>query len=681
MRHRRVAVGVLGIVAVLTPLSGVSTPVGAAGPEPGRVPPAAVDAGTVVVQAEPAAARAAAARSGLRYDHEITPGFQALTSTSPGGTSPARALGPGVQQAYHPSRAFASRNPVDPLFPAQAHLTQVRAPAAWDTSQGSDTVKIAVIDTGVAGHPDLPVVDPSDRRSFLTHPASTYDQGPTCPDGGTPASASAHGTHVAGIAAAQGGTDPAGERGGTGVVWRASLIDVRVLGPCGDGYSDDIASGITFAADRGARVINLSLAGSGDAAVLAAVRYARGRGAVVVAAAGNATCGTDGVNLAQYPAAYPEVLAVASTDIAAGDPTSCYSVGGPWVDLAAPGRDVLSTLPAGLPPGDYAAGAPREADGSGYGFISGTSMSSPEVAGAAALLFAAVPGITPGEVEARLVRSANPTAATCQNFNGGRLNVADAVADRVNAFGYRMANGRGQVAAFGDECGLGDPASAGVGLARPVVGLANTASKAGYWLVAGDGGIFSYGDAGFYGSTGGIRLDQPVVAMASTPSGRGYWLVAADGGIFSYGDAAFFGSTGGIPLNRPIVGMAPTASGRGYWLVASDGGIFTFGDAAFLGSTGSVALNQPVLAMQPTRTGRGYWMVAADGGIFTFGDARFLGSTGNVSLNRPIVGMAAAPDGGGYWLVASDGGVFAFGDAPFLGSGFGRLTDVVSAGG
>ena len=78
----------------------------------------------------------------------------------------------------------------------------------------------------------------------------------------------------------------------------------------------------------------------------------------------------------------------------------------------------------------------------------------------------------------------------------------------------------------------------------------------GYRLVASDGGIFGYGDASFFGSTGGQHLNQPIVGMATTPSGKGYWLVASDGGIFGYGDASFIGSTGGQHLNQPIVGMA-----------------------------------------------------------------------------------------------------------------------------
>ena len=76
--------------------------------------------------------------------------------------------------------------------------------------------------------------------------------------------------------------------------------------------------------------------------------------------------------------------------------------------------------------------------------------------------------------------------------------------------------------------------------------------------MASDGGIFAYGDAGFYGSTGSMTLNQPIVGMATTPDGKGYWLVASDGGIFAYGDATFDGSMGGTPLNQPIAGMAAT---------------------------------------------------------------------------------------------------------------------------
>jgi hypothetical protein len=232
--------------------------------------------------------------------------------------------------------------------------------------------------------------------------------------------------------------------------------------------------------------------------------------------------------------------------------------------------------------------------------------------------------------------------------------------------GYWLAASDGGIFTFGNAKFLGSTGS--IRLNKPVVGIALTPAMQGYWLAASDGGIFTFGDAKFLGSEGGTPLTKPVVAMAATPSGKGYWLVASDGGIFTHGDATFFGSMGGHALTKPIVGMARTPSGLGYWLVASDGGLFTFGDAAFLGSEGGVPLNKPVTGMAPTPTGKGYWLVASDGGIFTFGDATFFGSTGDLVLNKPVVGMSVTRDDKGYWLVASDGGIFTFGDAPFLGS-------------
>jgi IPT/TIG domain len=232
--------------------------------------------------------------------------------------------------------------------------------------------------------------------------------------------------------------------------------------------------------------------------------------------------------------------------------------------------------------------------------------------------------------------------------------------------GYWLAASDGGVFSYGNVPFEGSAGS--IKLNKPVVGMASTPDGGGYWLVASDGGIFAYGDAVFYGSTGGMTLNKPIVGMAATPDGFGYWLVASDGGIFAYGDAVFHGSTGSITLNKPVVGMASTPDGAGYWLVASDGGIFAYGDAAFHGSAGSLKLNKPVVGMASTSDGAGYWLVASDGGIFAYGDAVFHGSTGNLTLNKPVVGMAATPDGGGYWFVASDGGIFAYGDAVFYGS-------------
>jgi uncharacterized protein YkwD len=203
-------------------------------------------------------------------------------------------------------------------------------------------------------------------------------------------------------------------------------------------------------------------------------------------------------------------------------------------------------------------------------------------------------------------------------------------------------------------------------LKAPVVAMAATPSGRGAWRVSADGGVFTSGNAHYYGSTGGKHLNQPIVGMAATPSGRGYWFVARDGGIFTFGNARYYGSTGGKHLNQPIVGMIRTRSGHGYWLIARDGGVFSFGDAHFYGSTGNLHLNQPIVGGAATPSGHGYWFVAADGGVFSFGNARFKGSVGGAHLARPVVGMAA--DRGGYLLLTAGGRVYSFGGARNYGS-------------
>ncbi len=257
------------------------------------------------------------------------------------------------------------------------------------------------------------------------------------------------------------------------------------------------------------------------------------------------------------------------------------------------------------------------------------------------------------------VQAAEALYAFPPSCNGGQACVAAGT-------GYQLVASDGGIFNYGSAGFFGSTGN--LHLNAPIVGMAPTPDGAGYWLVASDGGIFNYGDAAFAGSAGALRLNAPIVGMAATPDGGGYWLVASDGGIFTYGDAVFHGSAGALHLNAPIVGMAPTPDGAGYWLVASDGGIFSYGDAAFAGSAGALHLNAPVVGMASSPDGAGYWLVASDGGIFNYGDAGFDGSAGALHLNAPVVGMDASTDGGGYWLVASDGGIFNYGDAGFFGS-------------
>jgi parallel beta-helix repeat protein len=251
--------------------------------------------------------------------------------------------------------------------------------------------------------------------------------------------------------------------------------------------------------------------------------------------------------------------------------------------------------------------------------------------------------------------------------------------------GYWMSAGDGGVFSFGASNFYG--AVPGF-IGATTVGMARTPDSGGYWQVGSNGNVLPFGDATVYGTLLGKPLNAPIVGIAATQDGGGYWLVASDGGVFGFGDAAFMGSMGGTHLNAPIVGVASTPSGHGYWLVASDGGIFSFGDAKFFGSMGGQRLNKPIVGIASTAgsvnpsngsiVGDGYWLVASDGGVFNFGNAGFMGSMGGKPLNKPIVSIIPGPyalnfsnfslQATGYWLVASDGGVFSFGKTSFFGS-------------
>ncbi len=273
----------------------------------------------------------------------------------------------------------------------------------------------------------------------------------------------------------------------------------------------------------------------------------------------------------------------------------------------------------------------------------------------------------PGRTGSGSAGNANPTSAGTNSAGSQTSSLHGmGMASTPDGGGYWEVAADGGIFSFGDARFHGS--MGGTHMNQSIVGMASTPDGGGYWEVAADGGIFSFGDARFHGSMGGTHMNQPIVGMASTPDGGGYWEVAADGGIFSFGDARFHGSMGGTHMNQPIVGMASTPDGGGYWEVAADGGIFSFGDARFHGSMGGTHMNQPIVGMASTPDGGGYWEVAADGGIFSFGDARFHGSMGGLKLNEPVVGMDSTPDGLGYWLVAADGGVSSLGDAPFYGS-------------
>jgi hypothetical protein len=211
-----------------------------------------------------------------------------------------------------------------------------------------------------------------------------------------------------------------------------------------------------------------------------------------------------------------------------------------------------------------------------------------------------------------------------------------------------------------------------------VVGITPTSTGNGYWLVASDGGIFSFGDAGFYGSIPGVglhpagsglagSLNAPIVGMVPTSTGQGYFMVASDGGVFAFGDARFEGSCPGIGgCAGAAVAVMPDSTGRGYWLVTSSGSVYAFGDAPFYGAPAPSTVS--VVDAVATPSGHGYWLLYANGVVANFGDASVLGGPfGYVDVYNPAAAIFPTKDGLGYWITSARGDVFTYGVAPFLG--------------
>ena len=647
-RLRRKSQGLAAVVLVAPLVAVLGGPAASAASGPASTASAGTGQETVVAQFAPGVEHASSYVSAAGVDRAAAQPhnryvMQVAASAVPSVLARLKAT-PGVSFAEVARPVHAAVSPDDPCDTTgcvasdetgasavrnQAYLGTIGAPQAWNVSKG-DGVTVAVLDSGVdPTNPDL------QGKIVAQHDICATD--PQCGDS-NPNDDAGHGTHVSGILAA----DTNNAVGVAALGWNVKLDEYKVLNSTGGGNTADVATAIYDAVAAGDRVINMSLANYScqadptdcgpDPDEETAVEYAIAHNVVVVAAAGN-----DGYNSAAYPASYPGVLAVAATDNAGA--VQSFSQWGSAANIAAPGVNIVSTWPT-YPVQDPATNSPSPCQT--LCVETGTSMATPQVSAAAALLISHAPSLSGPQITELLEANARATTGG-HPINGGLLDVPAALAAEANPphsyLGYQLAGSDGSVYSFGSVGAFGD--ASGVHLAKPIVGAAMEPDGLGYWLVASDGGIFTYGDARFYGSTGGIALNKPVVGMASTPDGRGYWLVASDGGIFAFGDARFYGSTGGIRLNKPVVGMASTPDGHGYWLTASDGGIFSYGDAGFYGSTGGLALAKPVVAMSSTPDGHGYWLVASDGGVFNFGDARFYGSTGGVPLPGPVVAAAS----------------------------------------
>ena len=346
--------------------------------------------------------------------------------------------------------------PNDPSYGTQWAPAAMNLPAAWDTTTGSSSTVVAVLDTGVLlTHPDL-------VNNLWTNPVDgshgyNYVDGNTNPTdvlttGGVAIGDAGHGTHVAGIIGATGNNGV----GVTGVNWHTSIMSLRVCGPrygntTAGCYLDWVLQALQYAYDHGAQVINESFGGQGAFAAaerdmitaISGPGTGLRKGALVVAAAGNS--GVDTTTTPFYPADYGLSNLISVGALAQdGTKASFSNYGWNSVDVLAPGQDIYSTMLAG------------SFGGSGdYGYLSGTSMAAPEVSGLAALIFSAHPSWTPAQVKRDIIATSTWTSALAPYaFSGGIVNAAAALTGTGLNDTMRLhlsGSGLGSISIFGNS--------------------------------------------------------------------------------------------------------------------------------------------------------------------------------------------------------------------------------------
>ena len=495
----------------------------------------------------------------------------------------------------------------DPSFGlGQWGLRKAHVDQAWDVARGSAAIVVAVIDTGIdANHPDLGGVG-LPGITFLTSPDPGCPAGSTIDDNG-------HGTHVAGLIAANANNGV----GVAGVAFGVHVLPIKALDCQGSGLLSDVASSVIWAADHGARVINISLgSGSAQSTLQDAIRYAVGHNVLVVAAAGNCgvaspRCGS--VNEPQYPGAYPESFAVAATD--PNDLRASFSNVNSYVALSAPGSRIWSTTPT------YETTLSKNTPGTtSYAAFSGTSQAAPFVAGVAALLLSKEPTLTAAQVADRLRSSADDlgVAGPDPEFGAGRVNALRAVSGVAGAATY---------GATYDLSGLPAKGFTVVPITAAVK-LTNTSNFA--WPAAGPNPVrlgFHWTDLGgktvvWDGQRTALPADVPVGGQVTvnatipTPAVPGAYLLKLD--LVREGITWFSGSN---VASSPVTIVITSGLAASYAPTASTPSMFVLGPNAFpLTVVNTGAVTWPAGGPNPVHVS--YHWLAPDGSIVVWDGAR-----------------------------------------------------------
>ncbi len=572
---------------------------------------------------------------------------------------------PGVKYVERNHSVSIAGAPNDPLYDLQWHLQprqgsnkgSANVEPAWSKADGQGVV-IAVIDTGVrASGSDLASSRILQGKDFVNDDDNADD------DHG-------HGTHIAGTIAQSTNND----RGVAGVAPAAKILPVKALDAVGAGTYSDVINSISWAVDKGADVINLSLTGATYSQALCDAVADAANHSVVVAASGNS-----GLSV-QYPAACDGAIAVGAVRYD-GQRTS-YSNRGSALDLVAPGGDSSRDQN-----GDgYEDSVLQQtfADTWGYRWFEGTSMAAAHVSGVAALILDV-------NEKANVPKTLRDTARDLgaggrdNDYGHGLIDAAAAVnaaqsdpsGGSVSTGGYQLVTDRGALYAFGDAPFYG--AATNINTVGEFVTAMMHPSGKGYYLVTDRGAIYTFGDVPFFGAATSIRTVGKFVDGFVHPSGDGYYLMTDRGAIYTFGDVPFFGAATSIRTVGKFVDGFVHPSGDGYYLMTDRGAIYTFGDVPFFGAATSIRTVGAFVTAMVHPSGKGYYLVTERGAIYSYGKVPFYGAATDI----PHPGMVDAivdPSGRGYSLISWKGGVYSFGSAKFYGStaSLDRVGDVVT---
>ena len=411
MRRVGVALSAFILISLSFATSGSSAPFRVPGPRGEFVPDE-----VLVAFRGGANAHAVARAAGGRVEGELD-GLSVYVLKVPAGAVErvvgALSRNPQVEFAEPNGYLHVFATPNDRSLGSQWGWVNVQAYDAWNVTTGNATVRVAVVDTGIdVGNPDYAFPDYTGHEDIVscqTPIIRSFVSGETGNDDNS------HGTHVAGTI----GACTNNATGVAGANWAVQLMGVKVLDWSGSGTLTAVAAGIRWAADNDAKVINLSLGTSTRYKTLErAVNYAWNKGAVLACAAGNA-----GTSARTYPAAYTNCIAVAATD-QNDEKASFSSYGAAWVDVAAPGVNIISTMQDQW---DWCFLCYWYGYQEGYDALSGTSMATPHVAGLAALVWATGQCATNVCVRGVIESTADPIPGTGMYWKYGRVNYYNAV--------------------------------------------------------------------------------------------------------------------------------------------------------------------------------------------------------------------------------------------------------------